>query len=113
MDFYTNVIVFGNSVLVRGIKNGERVSKRLPFKPTLFVPVRKETQYRSLDGKFLTPMVQDTVKDAKEFVDQYSNQPGMLYGFTRWPYQWISDNFKGEVQWDMSKIMVATIDIEI
>ena len=112
MDFYTNVIVFGNSVLVRGIKNGERVSKRLPFKPTLFVPVRKETQYRSLDGKFLTPMVQDTVKDAKEFVDQYSNQPGMLYGFTRWPYQWISDNFKGEVQWDMSKIMVATIDIE-
>ena len=112
MDFYTNVIVFGNSVLVRGIKNGERVTSRLKYKPTLFVPVRKQTQYRSLDGKFLTPMVQETIKDAKEFVDQYSNQPGMLYGFTRWPYQWISDNFRGEVQWDISKIQVATIDIE-
>ena len=112
MDFYTNVIVFGNSVLVRGIKNGERVTSRLKYKPTLFVPVRKQTQYRSLDGKFLTPMVQETIKDAKEFVDQYSNQPGMLYGFTRWPYQWISDNFRGEVQWDINKIQVATIDIE-
>ena len=112
MDFYTNVIVFGNSVLVRGIKNGERVTSRLKYKPTLFVPVRKQTQYRSLDGKFLTPMVQETIKDAKEFVDQYSNQPGMLYGFTRWPYQWISDNFRGEIQWDINKIQVATIDIE-
>ena len=112
MDFYTNVIVFGNSVLVRGIKNGERVTSRLKYKPTLFVPVRKQTQYRSLDGKFLTPMVQETIKEAKEFVDQYSNQPGMLYGFTRWPYQWISDNFRGEVQWDINKIQVATIDIE-
>ena len=78
MDFYTNVIVFGNSVLVRGIKNGERVTSRLKYKPTLFVPVRKQTQYRSLDGKFLTPMVQENIKDAKEFVDQYSNQPGSL-----------------------------------
>jgi len=112
MDFYTNVIVFGNSVLVRGIKNGERVTTRLKYKPTLFVPVRKQTQYRSLDGKFLTPMVQETIKEAKEFVDQYSNQPGMLYGFTRWPYQWISDNFRGEIQWDINKIQVVTIDIE-
>ena len=112
MDFYTNVIVFGNSVLVRGIKNGERVTSRLKYKPTLFVPVRKQTQYRSLDGKFLTPVVQETIKEAKEFVDQYSNQPGMLYGFTRWPYQWISDNFRGEIQWDINKIQVVTIDIE-
>ena len=112
MDFYTNAIVFGNSVLVRGVKNGERITTRLKYKPTLFVPVKKQTQYKSLDGKFLTPMVQETIKEAKEFVEQYSNQPGMLYGFTRWPYQWISDNFRGEIQWDINKIQVATIDIE-
>ncbi len=112
MDFYTNVIVFGNSVLVRGVKNGERITTRLKYKPTLFVPVKKQTQYKSLDGKYLTPVVQETIKEAKEFVEQYSNQPGMLYGFTRWPYQWISDNFRGDINWDISKIQVATIDIE-
>ena len=112
MDFYTNVTVFGNSVLVRGIKNGERTTARRKFQPTLFVPVKKQTQFKSLDGKFLTPVVQESIKEAKEFVDRYKSQPGMVYGFTRWPYQWISDTFKGEVQWDMSKIMVATMDIE-
>ena len=78
MDFYTNVIVFGNSVLVRGVKNGERITTRLKYKPTLFVPVKKQTQYKSLDGKYLTSVVQETIKEAKEFVEQYSNQPGML-----------------------------------
>ena len=112
MDFYTNVIVFGNSVLVRGIKNGERITARHKFQPTLFVPVKKQTQYKTLDGKFLTPVVQESIKDAKEFVDRYKNQPGMVYGFTRWPYQWISDSFRGEIQWDMNKILVATMDIE-
>ena len=113
MDFYTNVTVFGNSVLVRGIKNGERTTLRHKFQPTLFVPVKKQTQYKTLDGKFLTPVVQESIKDAKEFVDTYKDQPGLVYGFTRWPYQWISDYFKGEIQWDMSKILVATMDIEV
>ena len=65
MDFYTNVIVFGNSVLVRGIKNGERITARHKFQPTLFVPVKKQTQFKSLDGKFLTPVVQESIKEAK------------------------------------------------
>ena len=112
MDFYTNVTVFGNSVLVRGIKNGERVTSRRKFQPTLFVPVKKPTQFRTLDNKYLTPVTQESIKGAKEFVEQYKSQPGMVYGFTRWPYQWISDTFKGEVQWDMSKILVASMDIE-
>tara|TARA_Y100000034_G_scaffold24311_1_gene28318 strand:+ start:535 stop:3021 length:2487 start_codon:yes stop_codon:yes gene_type:complete len=112
MDFYTNVTVFGNAVLVRGIKNGERITTRHKFKPTLFVPVKKQTNFKTLDNKSVTPVVQESIKEAKEFVDQYKTQPGMVYGFTRWPYQWISDTFRGEIKWDMNKIMVATMDIE-
>ena len=112
MDFYTNVTVFGNAVLVRGIKNGERITTRHKFKPTLFVPVKKQTNFRTLDNKSVTPVIQESIKEAKEFVDQYKSQPGMVYGFTRWPYQWISDTFRGEIKWDMNKIMVATMDIE-
>ena len=43
MDFYTNVTVFGNSVLIRGIKNGERITARHKLKPTLFVPVKPQS----------------------------------------------------------------------
>jgi len=118
MDFYTNVTVFGNSVLARGVKNGERITIRHKYQPTLFVPVNPQSSNhcyhlsKTLDGKWLTPVLQESVKEAKEFIEQYQNQPGMIYGFTRWPYQWISDTFKTEIKWDMSKIMVATMDIE-
>ena len=113
MDFYTNVTVFGNAVLVRGVKNGERITTRHKFQPTLFVPVKKQTNYKTLNNRYVTPVLQESIKEAKEFVSAYQDQPGMVYGFTRWPYQWISDTFKGEIQWDMSKIMVATMDIEV
>ena len=47
MDYYTNVISYGNSILIRGVNNGERITARNKFQPTLFVPVQKETQYKS------------------------------------------------------------------
>ena len=35
MDFYTNVISYGNSILVRGVRNGERTTARNKYQPTL------------------------------------------------------------------------------
>ena len=41
MDFYTNVIVFGNSVLVRGIQNGERVHTKGQVQTYLIRPCQE------------------------------------------------------------------------
>jgi len=35
-DFYTNVQVFGNKILYRGIKNGERIQDKLDYAPSFF-----------------------------------------------------------------------------
>ena len=113
MDFYTNIMQSGNSMLVRGVKNGERVTARHKFKPTLYVPVQKPTNQTSLDGKYLTPIVQENISSAKEFVKQYEFQPGLVYGMTRYPYQYLSDNFKYDVKWNIEDILVVTIDIEV
>ena len=61
MDFYTNVINFGDNILVRGVKNGERITARHKFQPTLYVPVKKQTTYKSLDGKYLAPVKQQSI----------------------------------------------------
>jgi len=46
MKFYTSVLPYRGKLLVRGInENGERKKFRLPYKPSLFVPVQKETKY--------------------------------------------------------------------
>ena len=93
MDFYTNVISYGNSILVRGVRNGERTTARNKYQPTLFVPTQKETQFKSLDGKYLTPVKHQSIKSAKEFLSQYENQQNLIYGMTRYNFQYISDNW--------------------
>ena len=113
MDFYTNVINFGDYILVRGVKNGERITSRHKFQPTLFVPVKKKTQYKSLDGKYLAPVKQQSIKQARSFVQQYEYQPGLVYGMTRYQFQYISDTWSGEIAWKMDDILVVTIDIEV
>ena len=36
MDFYTSVIQRGNYLLVRGVDNNQRVSRRVNYEPTLY-----------------------------------------------------------------------------
>ena len=113
MDYYTNVISYGNSILVRGVKNGERITARNKYQPTLFVPVQKETQYKTLDGRSLTPVKHQSIKHAKEFLSQYSEQQNLIYGMTRYNFQYISDTWKSDINWKMEDILVVTIDIEV
>jgi hypothetical protein len=36
MKYYTNVTRYGNNILLRGIEDGQRISDRIPFNPTLY-----------------------------------------------------------------------------
>ena len=68
MQFYTNVSQWGNTILVREYKKGERVNRKVKYSPTLYVPVQKKTEYKTLDGKYATPYKFDNIKDAKRFI---------------------------------------------
>ena len=50
MKFYTNVLQFGNKILVRGINNGKSVQDRVSFRPTLYEPGKKSSDLKSLGG---------------------------------------------------------------
>ena len=112
MRFYTNVVQWGNNILVREYKNGERLTHKVKYSPTLYVPVQKETGWKTLDGKNVMPYKHDTIKDAKEFIAQYQNQPHLVYGLDRFAYTYLSDTYPNNVEWDSDKILVVTIDIE-
>ena len=57
-DFYTNVQLVGNNILVRGVENGKRIEKREEFYPTLFVKSEKRTKYKTLDGSYVESIKQ-------------------------------------------------------
>ena len=112
MNFYTNVAPWGNHILVREYKNGERVNRKVKYSPTLYVPVQKETEWKTLDGKYATPYKFDSIKEAKAFIEQYKQQPHLVFGLDRFAYTYLSDTYPNNVNWDNDKILTVTIDIE-
>jgi len=112
MQFYTNVAPWGNHILVREYKNGERLNRKVKYSPTMYVPVQKQTEWKTLDGKYVTPYKFDTIKETKSFIEQYKQQPHLVFGLDRFAYTYLSDTYPNNVNWDNDKILTVTIDIE-
>ena len=114
MNFYTNVLQYGNTILVREVKDGERTTRRVKYQPTLFdlIPGLKETGYKTLDGQNVKPHKFDCIKDAKRWSSERENQD-IVFGNTQYPYCWISDEFPNQIEWSLDKMLMVTIDIEV
>ena len=113
MNFYTNIVQWGNFLLLREIKDGERINCRIKYSPTLYAPVAKPTEWKTLDGKYVTPIKHDTIKDAKSWIEQYKNQSHLIYGNSMYPYSYIADEYPHTIQYDTDQILIFTIDIEV
>jgi len=113
-NFYTFAKHYGNKILYRGIENGKRVSKKVPFSPTLYVPSKNESNFKSIFGDVVSPIKFDSNSEASDFVEQYKNVSNFpIYGQTNWGYQFISEKYpEKEIIWDISKILLYSIDIE-
>jgi len=115
MNFYTNVQLIGNNILVRGVKNGKRFETKEEFFPTLFVKSKKDSKYKTLQGETVEPIKPGTVRDCREFYNKYEGVEGFeIYGNDRYIYQYISEKYpEDEIKFDISKIKLVTIDIEV
>ena len=113
MNFYTNVLQWGNNLLVRAIVNGERENFRIRYSPTLYAPVKKKTPYKNLDGGYVTDLTFSTMREAKEWIESHKSQPELICGNTQYPYTYISDTYKGRVDWDIENLLIVTVDIEV
>ena len=113
MKFYTNIVQWGNSLLLREVVNGERINRKVRYSPTLYAPVTLPTEWKTLDGQYVTPIKHQTIKEAKEWVENYKNQPNLVYGSTMYPYNYLSESYPNRVKYDVDKILIVTIDIEV
>jgi len=115
MRFYTNVQMVGDDFLVRGYENGKHFMTREKFSPTLFVPSKNQTKYKTLTGEFVEKIHPGYVRDCREFYKKYDGVDGFkIYGNDRYIYQYISDKYpEEEVKFDISKIKLTTLDIEV
>jgi DNA polymerase elongation subunit (family B) len=105
----------GDHFLIRGYENGKHFMTREKFNPTLFVPANKKTKYQTLNGEYVEAVQPGSVRDCREFVKKYENVENFkIFGNTQYIYQYISDIYpEEELKFDINKIKVTTIDIEV
>ena len=104
----------GKYILYRGVDDrGNRITRREEFSPTLFVPSQNKTKWTTLDGFYVEPIQPGTIPETNEFVKTYKGVSGFnIYGNTDYVSQYIADNYPSEIDYDVSKLVVANIDIE-
>ena len=112
-NFYTNVIQKGDTLLIRAIENGRRVQRKVNYKPTLYTRSRDETEFKTLEGHSLKPITLNSMRQAREFLKNYEEQPGTIFGMERYHYCYLAENYPGLINWTPEKILTLTIDIEV
>jgi DNA polymerase elongation subunit (family B) len=113
-NYYTNVTVFGNNILFRGVKNGRRTKLKIQYSPTLFLPTNKSTDWHGLHGESLEPKKFETIRDARDFVKKYAEVENFkVYGNSNFEYAFIADTQKEMIDWQMNDIDIAIVDIEV
>jgi len=115
LKFYTQVSRIANSICYRGYENGERVTYRKPFKPTLYVTSKNpNAEWKTLEGRPVDPVKFDDMKEATQFLKRYEGvQHIQVQGNSNYAAQYIQEHFPHEIKYDPTLVKVANIDIEV
>lgn len=113
--FYTYSCVYGKNILVRGWdddKGGHFIDK-VPFKPTMYLRCNKESEYHTLDGKPVMPVVMEGLKEGKQYIKDHNEVTGFgLYGMERFLYQYLAEEYPEQIEYDMDRVKIWSLDIE-
>ena len=113
-EFYTSALRRGNNILYRGYKNGERIKKKIPFQPTLYVTGDSPSDWRTLDGKSVVEMQFDNMSEATDFINMYKDVSNVeVHGNNNYVTQFITRKFPKRIDFDRELINVMNIDIEV
>lgn len=118
MSFYTNVSKYGNYIEFRGYDdNGRRLVKKEVFQPTLYFhgeDKNKVTPFTNLKGEYLTPTKYHNMDAAQQDLNMYGfANGGFVYGAAKFVTQYIQENYPNNIKFDLSKIRIGTLDIEV
>jgi len=110
--FYTNVFQYGNKIYVRGYDKGLKFKEIIDYKPYLFL-LKQNGPFKTLDGRSVDKIEFDSIRDARDFNEKYKDINNFeVFGLTTFPYLYIYDNFKGDIDYDPKLLNIVTLDIE-
>lgn len=105
-NFWTHVAIRGDNVLLRGIENGRRIKRKIPYRPSLYVPTTTETPFRSIDGRPLGQVEFSSIREARQALTEAD-----FHGYDKFEYVFLHERYPG-VSYDPSVVRVCYLDIE-
>lgn len=115
MDFYISAHQIKDNILVTAIEKGKKVKYKVPYKPTLYMDSRKpDAQFKTLSGSPVDSIQFDSISDAKDFFNKYSDVANMkLYGLTDYIYTYIFEKYRYDIDYDSNLLNIIVLDIEV
>lgn len=114
--FYTNVERFINEIRVRGYENGRGFTRKVKFKPTLYVRAKGDAAtHKSLLGNIPLGATRfNSCTEARDFLAQYQDVHGFeICGTQNYVSQFIQEEYPEDIKFDISLINIASFDIEV
>jgi len=113
MSFYTNVYYTGSTILLRQMSGARAEKVRMNFSPSLFLLSSKNTNYKTVDGRYVDELTFSNIHEMNEFKKTYENVDNFeIHGSIDAKYQYISKEFGTECDYNFNDIGVMYIDME-
>jgi DNA polymerase elongation subunit (family B) len=115
LKFYTHVARVWDKIFIRGYEDGRRFQDQIEYQPHIFITSNTQSEYKTLDGTPVSKIHPGSMRETVSYVEKYKNVAGHdVYGYGQesFHYQYINEEFPGEVNYDPTLISVVTLDIE-
>jgi DNA polymerase elongation subunit (family B) len=114
MRMYTSVNRYGNELLYRGYNNGRKESYKVKFCPTLYLPTKEKTKFKSIFGHNVKKRPFNDMRSATEFVKQYRGvEDFTVFGTTNYIHEFITQKFPRDIEFNIDDINIVNFDIEV
>lgn len=114
MKFYTSIYQYGNSIYHEYYDNGVPKRNVEKYRPKLGLTTNTETGYKSIYGDNISLFETDSLKDFEKIrKERRDNGLQGYYNDISPVFQYITENYTEDIQYDFSKLKILNLDIEI
>lgn len=112
--FYTNVIENRGMIYYRGYKDGEQILGHENFEPSVFIPTKEDSEWKTIHGESLQKKSFGSIRKLLDFVEAHKDVMD-IHGFSRrndQAYAWINEKCPGDILSNREDIRILIFDIE-
>ena len=101
-NFYTNVALQRDDILLRGVRDGKRFQERVPYAPYVFVRAKNaQSEFHTIKGEPVEKLELGSVREARDFINRYKDIANFpIYGLTNFIYTFINDHYNNTIEHD-------------